>query len=212
METAVDELAQDLERSRLIAILRLSDHSNAVEIATTLCDAGVRFLEVTVENPQGFESIGRLVEAVGDRAIVGAGTVLNPVDVARVHEAGARFVVSPHTSPAVIGAAHDLGMLSLPGALTPTEVALARSSGARFVKLFPGSVGGPDYLRALRGPFPAVKFVPTGGVSSHNAALWFAAGAVGVAMGSNLVPGSGDLYGLKERAERAVASTALQDH
>ncbi len=210
MTNAIDDLALELEESRLIAILRLNDHSTIVEIATTLCDAGVRFLEVTVERPEGVESIRRVIDAVGDRAVVGAGTVLNTVDVARVFEVGARFVVSPHTSAAVIGAAHDLGMLALPGALTPTEVALIRPTGARFVKLFPGSVGGPEYLKALRGPFPNVKFVPTGGVSSQNAAQWFTAGAVAVAMGSNLVPGSGDLDGLKERAELAVASTAVR--
>jgi 2-dehydro-3-deoxyphosphogluconate aldolase/(4S)-4-hydroxy-2-oxoglutarate aldolase len=203
-------MERGLEQARLVAIVRLVDHTNAVEIATILCDAGVQFLEFTVERPDGLRSIERVVTAVGHRATIGAGTVLSTTDVMNVAEAGARFIVAPDTNPAVISAAHERGLLALPGALTPTEVGVATSAGARFIKLFPGSIGGVEYLRALRGPFPNVKFVPTGGVTSENASSWFAAGAVAVAMGSNLVHGSGDLDGLFERACQAVASTALR--
>jgi 2-dehydro-3-deoxyphosphogluconate aldolase/(4S)-4-hydroxy-2-oxoglutarate aldolase len=91
--------------------------------------------------------------------------------------------------------------------MTPSEVALARSSGAQFVKLFPAGSLGTAHLMSLRGPFPDVKFVPTGGVSSENAMSWFDAGAAAVAMGASLVPPSGDLEGLFERAQRAVAVT-----
>ena len=208
MTDPMDLMERDLEQARLVAIVRLVDHTHDVEIATVLCDAGVQFLEFTVERPDGLRSIERVVAAVGHRAVVGAGTVLSTSDVANVAEAGARFIVSPDTNPAVIDAAHARGMLAVPGALTPTEVASATAAGARFIKLFPGSLGGVDYLRALRGPFPNTKFIPTGGVTSENASSWFAAGAVAVAMGSNLVHGSGDLAGLFERAREAVESTA----
>jgi 2-dehydro-3-deoxyphosphogluconate aldolase/(4S)-4-hydroxy-2-oxoglutarate aldolase len=205
----VEVMERGLEQARLVAIVRLVDHANVVEIATTLCDAGVQFLEITVERPEGFGSIERVVAALGDRATIGAGTVLSVADVAKVAEVGARFIVTPDTNPSVIAGGRERGLMVLPGAFTPTEVAAATSAGARFVKLFPASTGGVAHLKALRGPFPGVKFVPTGGVTSENALSWLDAGAAAVAMGSNLVPGSGELEGLFERARQAVACTLL---
>ncbi len=191
-----------------MAIVRLADHRNVVEIVDALCHAGVAFLELTVEREEGFSSLERVLSSHGDRAIIGAGTVLAADDVRRVASFGAQFIVSPNTEPSVITTAHELGLLALPGAFTATEVATAVSLGARFVKLFPASVG-VGYLRALRGPFPRVSFVPTGGVSAENASDWFDAGAVAVAMGSNLVPLTGEIEGVFERAQRAVAATKL---
>ena len=205
----VEVMERGLEQARLVAIVRLVDHSNVVEIVGTLCDAGVRFLEITVERPEGFRSIERVVEALGNRATIGAGTVLSVATVAQVADAGARFIVTPNTNPKVIAASCERGLMVLPGAFTPTEVAAATSAGTRFVKLFPASTGGVAHLKALRGPFPGVKFVPTGGVTSENALSWLDAGAAAVAMGSNLVPGSGELEGLFERARQAVACTAV---
>ena len=209
MAESLDLMERGLEQARLVAIVRLVDHTNAVEIATILCDAGVQFLEFTVERPEGFRSLERAVAAVGHRATIGAGTVLSTSDVVRVSDIGARFIVSPNTNPAVIDATLERGLLSLPGALTPSEVVVATSAGARFVKLFPGGIGGVEYLRALRAPFPYVKFVPTGGVTIENASSWLDAGAVSVAMGSNLVHASGEVNGLLARARQAVAATAL---
>jgi 2-dehydro-3-deoxyphosphogluconate aldolase/(4S)-4-hydroxy-2-oxoglutarate aldolase len=202
----LDELQERLLRSRLVAIVRLEDHGNVVEIVDALCNAGVEFLELTVERAEGFASLERVISSHGDRAIIGAGTVLAADDVRRVASFGAQFIVSPNTDPSVITAAHELGLLALPGAFSATEVAMATSLGARFVKLFPASVG-VGYLRALRGPFPRVRFVPTGGVSSENARDWFDAGAVAVAMGSNIVPLSGTVEGVLDRARHAVAAT-----
>jgi Entner-Doudoroff aldolase len=128
--------------------------------------------------------------------------------VAEVAEVGARFIVTPNTDPAVIAAGAGRGLMVLPGAFTATEVAAATSAGARFVKLFPASTGGVAHLKALRGPFPNVRFVPTGGVTYENASSWFEAGASAVAMGSNLVPGSGEMAGLFERARDAVVRTS----
>jgi 2-dehydro-3-deoxyphosphogluconate aldolase / (4S)-4-hydroxy-2-oxoglutarate aldolase len=186
----------------------LEDHRNVVEIVDALCNAGVQFLELTVERAEGFSSLERVLSSHGDRAIIGAGTVLTVDDVRRVASFGAQFIVSPNTDPSVITAAHELGLLALPGSFSATEVATAASLGARFVKLFPASVG-VGYLRALRGPFPRVRFVPTGGVSADNAGEWFDAGAAAVAMGSNLVPLSGEVEGVYERAQRAVLATKL---
>ena len=208
MSSPIDVLAGELERARLVAIVRLVEHANVVEIATTLVQAGVRFLEITVERTQGFHSIELVVAALGDQVAIGAGTVLSISDVERVAGAGARFVVMPNTNLAVMAFAHERGLLALPGAFSPTEVAAAHGEGARLIKLFPASTGGVEHLRSLRGPFPNIAFVPTGGVTEDNAVQWLDAGAAAVAMGSSLVPSSGDLQGLAEKARRAVAVTS----
>jgi 2-dehydro-3-deoxyphosphogluconate aldolase/(4S)-4-hydroxy-2-oxoglutarate aldolase len=202
------DLVDALEAARLIAIVRLSDHTNAVEIARTLVEAGITFLEITVERRDGLNALQRVIAALDGSATVGAGTVLSVDAVTRVADVGARFVVTPNVNVEVISATVGLGLLALPGAFTPTEVDAAVNAGANLVKLFPAATGGVGHLRSLRGPFPFVKFVPTGGVDADNAPSWFEAGATAVAMGSNLVPSSGSLDGLLERARRAVASVA----
>lgn len=208
----LDEMAEGLRESRLVAIIRLNDHGPVVEIAETLIDAGVRYLEVTIERPSGVDALTRVASACGGRAVVGAGTVLRATDVLRVADAGARFVVTPNVDDDVIDTARGRGLLSLPGAFTPSEVARAHALGASFVKLFPASTGGTSHLRALRGPFPDVAFVPTGGVHADNADDWFAAGATALAMGSNLVSADGSLEGLRDRARRAVVACAQGPH
>ena len=202
-----DELEISLDESRLVAIVRLSDHTNMLQIVETLCDAGVAFLEITVERLEGFDSLGRAVAAFADRATIGAGTGLSVENVRRVGDLGAQFVVTPNTDRAVIEACHQANLLIIPGAFSPTEVATATEAGARFVKLFPANVG-VSYLHALRGPFPHVKFVPTGGVTIENAASWLEAGASAVAMGSGLIPLSGEMHGVLARALQAVAITS----
>jgi Entner-Doudoroff aldolase len=146
------------------------------------------------------------VAVAGDRAAVGAGTVLYEEQVTAVAEAGAQFVVSPHVSPAVIAASHARGLLPLPGAFTATEVQLAVDSGARLVKLFPAMPAGIPYLKALQGPLDRVAFVPTGGVGIDDIGPFLSAGAVAVALGSSLVRSTDDLEGLRTRARAAVAA------
>lgn len=206
MATNIDELEDGLDRARLVVIVRLSDHANVLKIVETLCDAGVKFLEITVERPDGYDSLGKVVTAFGQRATIGAGTVLSVESVYRVADLGAQFVVTPNTDPTVINACQEGNLLVIPGAFSATEVATATASGARFVKLFPSNVG-IAYLQALRGPFPDVKFIPTGGVTNENAESWLEAGAHAVAMGSSLVPLSGEVEGLLTRAQRAVNIT-----
>jgi len=205
---SIEELSTGLRRARLVAIVRVREHSNVVAIAETLVSAGVAYLEVTIERATGLDALGRVVSACGATAVVGAGTVLSPDDVSRCVDAGARFIVTPNVDPGVIEAARAQGLMVLAGAFSPTEVALAVNCGAHFVKLFPASTGGFEHLSALRGPFPDVPFVPTGGVTIDNVPRWFQAGAVAVAMGSQLVPASGSLDGLFNRACQVVAASA----
>jgi Entner-Doudoroff aldolase len=194
-----------LLESRVVAILRLRDHGLALEVAEALARGGVRVLELTQDDPGALEAL-RAVAALGD-VVVGAGTVLDPATVPVLADAGARFIVSPHTDAGVIGAALDAGLDPIPGALTATEVASAIQAGATLVKLFPAGPLGTAYLRALRGPFGGVDFVPTGGIAHDAVAEWLEAGAAAVGLGSDLVPArpaDADLEGIEARARVAV--------
>src|ERR1700722_15654676 len=141
-----EALIESLERARLIAIVRLVDHANVVEIARTLCDAGVQFVEITVERLDGIRSVERVASELSSRATIGAGTVLSVDDVARVSDVGAQFIVTPNMNPEVIAAARERGLLVLPGAFSPTEVSAAMSAGANFVKLFPANTLGVSHF------------------------------------------------------------------
>ena len=194
-----------IRTGRLVPILRLRDHGQAVAVAETLVAAGVRTLELTVGAPAAPKAVAAVVAAVGDRVPVGAGTVLDPDAARQVAALGAEFCVSPHFDPAVVEAALAAGLVPLPGTFTPSEIAAARAAGAPMVKLFPAGPVGPGYLKALLGPFPDLAAIPTGGIAVEEVPRWLAAGAVAVGLGSDLVPASGALDGLERRARRAVA-------
>jgi 2-dehydro-3-deoxyphosphogluconate aldolase/(4S)-4-hydroxy-2-oxoglutarate aldolase len=199
---------QHVREGRLVAIVRVPELTGASAAAMTevLVEEGVRALEFTLTCAGALDAVSAAVEIAGDRAAVGAGTVLYEHEVSAVADAGAQFIVSPNVSPAVIAAAHERGMPALPGAFTPTEVQLAVDSGARLVKLFPAQPAGIAYLKALRGPLDKVSFVPTGGIGIGDIEPFLAAGAVAVALGSSLVRSVDDLDGLRERARAAVAA------
>jgi Entner-Doudoroff aldolase len=200
---------RELHESRVVAILRLRDHDLAVAVAEALARGGIRALELTQDDPGALEAL-RAVAALPD-LVVGAGTVLDAGTVPALADAGARFIVAPNTDRRVISAALDAGLEPIPGALTATEVANALEAGATLVKLFPAGPFGPGYLRALRGPFERVRFVPTGGIAHDAAADWIAAGAVAVGLGSDLVPArpaDADLAGIEARARAAILAAA----
>jgi 2-dehydro-3-deoxyphosphogluconate aldolase / (4S)-4-hydroxy-2-oxoglutarate aldolase len=199
---------KELRDTRIVAVLRLRDHGLAVEVCDALVRGGIRVLELTQDDPAALAALRRVASL---DAVVGAGTVMDAATVAAVADAGARFVVSPNTDARVIAASLDAGLTPLPGALTATEVAAAIAAGAEYVKLFPAGPMGPAYLRALRGPFEQVAFVPTGGIAHDAAGDWLAAGAVAVGLGSDLVgarPTDADLAGIEARARIAIAAAA----
>ena len=205
---AVVNAEQQVREGRLVAIVRVPEltRSSAVAMTEVLVEEGVRALEFTLTSAGALDAITAAAEAAGDRAAVGAGTVLYEEQVAAVADAGAQFVISPHVSPAVIAASNRLGLLALPGAFTATEVQLAVDSGAPMVKLFPAQPAGVSYLKALRGPLDQVAFVPTGGIAIDDIGPFLSAGAVAVALGSSLVRSTDDLEGLRSRARAAVAA------
>lgn len=187
------EGVQTLDKMRelgLIAVVRGDSAGDAVEVAGALIEGSVLGIEVAFTTPDAHRAMEELRAAYGGRILLGAGTVTTREQVELSVNSGAEFLVSPGCYPELVPFMMETGLLVLPGVLTPSEVLLARRLGAVAMKLFPGSLGGPSHLKALKGPFPDIHFVPTGGVSTGNVADWFAAGAVAVGAGSSLAPPS----------------------
>lgn len=171
----------------LVAILRGVRPDEVEAIGDELVAAGFTLIEVPMNSPDPLDSIARLARRVGDRAVTGAGTVLEPAQVTAVKAAGGAMIVSPDTNPAVIAAAVAAGMASLPGASTPTEAFAALRAGASGVKLFPAEATSPGVLRAMLAVLPkGVRVLPVGGVSPDTMAPWLEAGAAGFGLGSAL--------------------------
>jgi len=172
----------------IIPIIRAPSADVVVPIAEALLQAGLPVCEITMTVPNAIEAIGAVAKRFAGKLLVGAGTVTNAETARRAVDAGAEFIVTPCLVPKVIEAAHTVNVAVLPGALTPTEVFEAFRLGGDMVKVFPvQAVGGAAYLRALRGPFPDIPLVPTGGVTLENVAEMFQAGAAAVGVGTELV-------------------------
>lgn len=198
-----DTMARILDLG-VIAVVRGESVEAAVEVSDALIEGGVLGIEVTFTTPEADRAMRELHEKHGDGIVLGAGTVTSPEEVERSVAAGATFLVSPGCDPELVPLMQETGLVVLPGVLTPSEVMLAGRLGITAVKLFPGSLGGPSYLKALRGPFPEVSFMPTGGVSAENVGEWFAAGAVAVGVGGALAPPSLAATGRESVVERAT--------
>ena len=190
-------LPDEITATGVIAIARRVPTERLIVVADLLSSAGITVLEITLDADDALGSIERIAHGT---MLVGAGTVRTAEDVTSARDAGARFIVSPHTSEAVIDASAELGLPMMAGAMTPTEAVTAWDLGVSAVKLFPASVGGPDFLRSLTGPLGDIAFVPTGGVDASNARLYLAAGAVAVGVGGWLT-GLDDLDTTRSRAE-----------
>jgi 2-dehydro-3-deoxyphosphogluconate aldolase/(4S)-4-hydroxy-2-oxoglutarate aldolase len=175
-----------LADQRLLAIVRGADADAALRTVLTLAEEGVDLVEVSLVTADATEVIRRARMALGEDAGLGAGTVVTAEDAARAADAGASYLVTPALGEG-LAAGRRLGLPILAGALTPTEILTAMDAGADAVKLFPASLGGVPYLRALRDPFPHLLFVPVGGVDAAAAAGYLRAGAVAVGVGSPLV-------------------------
>jgi 2-dehydro-3-deoxyphosphogluconate aldolase/(4S)-4-hydroxy-2-oxoglutarate aldolase len=201
----------ELGQERLLSIIRGTDPDAAIQTALVLIDSGIRFLEVSLVTTDALRVIAEVARQSSGRCVLGAGTVLSREDVDRAAEAGAQFMVTPALTESVAESAAR-GIPVLAGALTPTEAVTAMRLGAAGVKLFPSSIGGPAYLRALRDPLPHVPFVPVGGVTCVLAAEYLAAGAMAVGIGSPLVGDAahgGDLDALRVRAVTFLSVAAL---
>jgi 2-dehydro-3-deoxyphosphogluconate aldolase / (4S)-4-hydroxy-2-oxoglutarate aldolase len=185
--TKSDTLAE-IRRIGLIAVLRAPSEELALGMVDALVAGGVTGIEITYSTPNAPEVVRNLDQVHGSRILLGMGTLTRPEQVAEARSAGARFIVSPHTKTTLAEAMVASGLVAMLGALTPTEVEQAHAFGADVVKIFPASLGGPAYMRSLRGPFPDIPMMPSGGVSPANVGDWLAAGAVALSAGSELCP------------------------
>lgn len=201
-----------LEETRIVAILRRTDASKAIETTRAILAGGVRAIEVTCDSDGVLDMIRAISGEFGDRMLVGAGTVLDLETAEAALDAGARYIVSPHTDATLIGTLAGRGIPVIPGAFTPTEALTAWRAGAVVVKLFPAGPVGPGHLKDLRGPLRQIPFLPTGGVTLGNATAFIAAGAWGLGIGSALVDGplvaAGRFEELTQRAAGFIAAAA----
>ena len=172
----------------VIAVIRAPSAELLLPIAEALLEGGISAIEVTMSTPKAIRGIEMLADRLGDRAVVGVGTVLDASTCRDAIAAGAEFVLSPSFDEDVVATTRRYGKISVPGAFTPTEILRAWTAGADIVKIFPSTALGPGYIRDLLAPLPQLKLSPTGGVDVKNAGDWIRAGAVCVGAGSSLVP------------------------
>ena len=204
-----DEIRQYLDVCPLVGIIRGVTPDEAEAVGAAIFDAGIRIIEVPLNSPDPLDSIRRLATAFGDRALIGAGTVLDPDQVAGVKAAGGRLIISPNTNPAVIRATVAAGLIASPGYFTPSEAFTAIEAGAHALKLFPAEAATPAVIKAQRAVLPRhIPLVVVGGVRPDSISTWRDAGADGFGLGSGLyVPGQSPAV-TAEKAQAYVAGLA----
>lgn len=186
---AKQETLNRLHDLGVVAVIRGPSPELTVKMVEALVAGGITGIEITYTTPNAPEVVRQLNQGFGEAILLGMGTLTDPAQAAEALAAGARYLVSPITDEALGRAMVATGLPVMIGALTPTEVYRAHQLGSDVVKLFPGSAVGPDYVKALHGPFPQIKIMPTGGVDEHNVGDWFKAGVFAVGAGSQLSPG-----------------------
>jgi 2-dehydro-3-deoxyphosphogluconate aldolase / (4S)-4-hydroxy-2-oxoglutarate aldolase len=172
----------------LLAVIRGPSYELTIQMVDALIAGGVTGIEITYTTPRAVDVVSTLAEKYQDQILLGMGTLTENMQPQEAKDAGAAFLVSPHCDAELSRLMVETGLAVMVGALTPTEVIQAYRLGADIVKIFPGSLVGPDYIKSLRGPFPDIPTMPTGGVDIENIKDWFAAGAVAVGAGSQLCP------------------------
>lgn len=182
------EILDQIKALGVLAVIRGPSEDLTVRIVEALVAGGIRGMEVTYSTPNAENVVRRLDAKYGSEIVLGMGTLTEVSQVRTAAEAGARYLVSPVCEPELVKAMVASGLLCMAGALTPTEVLQTYRMGVDVVKLFPGSLAGPSYVKALHGPFPQIPLMPTGGVSASNVDAWFAAGVIAVGAGGELCP------------------------
>jgi 2-dehydro-3-deoxyphosphogluconate aldolase/(4S)-4-hydroxy-2-oxoglutarate aldolase len=200
---------QRIMEGGIVAVVRSESSASLVKVVQALAEGGVTAAEITFTVPDAVEVIRAVRREVGDRIVLGAGTVLDPETARAALLAGAEYLVAPIVNVDVIRLCRRYDKVVMPGAFTPTEVVQAWEAGADVVKIFPADVGGPGYLKALRGPLPQVRLMPTGGVDLNTAEAFLKAGACCLGVGGNLVDpkaiAAGDFERIRELAVQFCA-------
>ncbi|WP_227878580.1 bifunctional 4-hydroxy-2-oxoglutarate aldolase/2-dehydro-3-deoxy-phosphogluconate aldolase [Arthrobacter dokdonensis] len=200
-----------LRGNPVVAVLRASHASEYAPVIEALAAGGVTSIELTLSTEGVFAHLPALVELFGARVDIGVGTITTAEQANEAMDAGAAFLVTPVTKLEVVEAAVDRDVPIFPGGLTPTELWSGWNAGATAVKVFPAGTVGPGYVGHLRGPFPDIEVIPSGGVSIEDAPAWIAAGALAVSLGGPLLGDAfrgGDLTALTGRAQRVTALAA----
>jgi 2-dehydro-3-deoxyphosphogluconate aldolase/(4S)-4-hydroxy-2-oxoglutarate aldolase len=200
-----------LRDNPIIAVLRATDPRDYDTVVDVLIENGVRSIELTLSTPGTLEHLPSLVKRVGDSAEIGVGTITDDEQAAAAIAGGADYLVTPVLRLDVIRRAVDNGVAVYPGGFTPTELFAAWEAGATAVKIFPAQTVGPKYGAHLRGPFPDLLFVPSGGIAQSDIAAWLSAGATAVSLGGPLVGDAlsgGSLDALADRARQTTAIVA----
>src|SRR5688500_16825191 len=201
------EIVKQIEELGLLPVVRASSADEAMQVIDAIKAGGVNILEITMTVPGAVKVIEKVVDKFGSEVLVGAGTVLDPETARACLLAGAQFIVSPALNLDTVALCHRYSAPVVPGVLTPTEVMTAWSAGVDFVKVFPcGSVGGASYVKNLKGPFPQIKIIPTGGVNLKTAADFIKAGASALGVGTDLV----DVKAIREGNAQIVTERAKQ--
>jgi 2-dehydro-3-deoxyphosphogluconate aldolase/(4S)-4-hydroxy-2-oxoglutarate aldolase len=210
-DEAVMEKQLALQRvldSGIVAVIRAPRGDLLADVAEALLAGGVEVMEVTFTVPRALQVLEKVADRIGDKILLGAGTVLDPETARAALLAGAEFIVSPTVNLDVIRLCRRYDKAVMPGAFTPTEVLAAWEAGADIVKIFPSDVTGPQYIKALRGPLPQVRMMPTGGVNLETAAAFLRAGACALGIGGSLVEpkavAGGDLQRIESLAKQYV--------
>jgi 2-dehydro-3-deoxyphosphogluconate aldolase/(4S)-4-hydroxy-2-oxoglutarate aldolase len=180
---------QQILENKIVAIVRGFSPHDVLEIAEALLIGGVKLIEVTLNSPNAIASIKKITATLDGKIVVGAGTVLDAESAKAAIDAGAQFIISPSLAASTVEATKKAGAVSIPGAFTPTEILAAYTYGGDIIKVFPASVG-PAYFKDLRGPFPHIPLMPTGGISLSSISEFQIAGAVAFGIGSGLVGSS----------------------
>ena len=204
------KLERYFENLPFVAITRGIKPADALSNCTILYEAGFRVIEATLNSPEPCRSIERMAAAFGDRALIGAGTVLAVDQVERVRDAGGRVIISPHCDPEIIEKTKKCGLISIPGVATPTEVMTALSAGADALKLFPAELIGLAGLNAMKAVIPeGTLLIPVGGIDEDNYRPYLLAGAIACGLGSSLYKAGISRDNLKNRAERFRSRWAI---
>jgi 2-dehydro-3-deoxyphosphogluconate aldolase/(4S)-4-hydroxy-2-oxoglutarate aldolase len=184
----IEEVIRRIGEIGIVPVVRAATAEDATRAVEAICAGGIPILEITMTVPNAISVISHVVREHGRAALIGAGTVTTAEQAEQCIRAGAEFLVSPGLSTRVLAVAQSCAKLAIPGALTATELMHAQDNGAKLIKIFPcGNVGGPKYLQSLKGPFPNVALIPTGGVNVSNAAGYIAAGAFALGIGGDLI-------------------------
>lgn len=202
-----------LRSTKIVAVLRADDAKKYLPVLKVLVAEGIRCLELTLTTPGTLEELPDIISQLGSDAEVGVGTVCTPAQATRAIAAGAHYLVTPAMFPGVIETAVTAGVPVYPGGLTPTELRQGWDLGATAVKIFPAETVGPQFGSHLRGPFPDMQFMPSGGINLEDIPAWLRAGALAVSLGGPLIGDAlrgGSLSSLAERAALALAATEVE--